>query len=192
MATPTKLVPKNPQELPLVNIDPLPTKHIKQRQDAGNRTFIQHGLANKDARGGRPSQPRARSRSAPRISAGWNLPCERFDRAPPPPSHVAPERADGACGMTRARVARGRGRRRGRGGGSKPAGRRGGRSGGAGGAGRAGGEGPAYYGMRRWNGAGRVILNKPGSVSRRRRRRRGSWEPRERGARRRRRRRRLW
>ena len=46
--------------------------------------------------------------------------------------------------------------------------------------------------MRRWNGAGRVILNKPGSVSRRRRRRRGCWEPRERGVRRRRRRRRLW
>ncbi|XP_054995746.1 protein lin-54 homolog isoform X3 [Sorex araneus] len=32
--------------------------------------------------------------------------------------------------------------------------------------------------MRRWNGAGRVILNKPGSVSRRRRRRRGCGEAR--------------
>lgn len=92
-----------------------------------------------------------------------------------------------------ARVAKGRGKapRKGRGEGSQP-GRRGLWRRGAGGEGRAGGEGPAYYGMRRWNGAGRVILNKPGSVSRRRRRRRCCWEPRERGERSRRRRRRLW
>lgn len=95
---------------------------------------------------------------------------------------MEPQSAPPALRKDATRVARGRsGARKGRG-----SGRRRGRGGA-----RAGRGGPAYYGMRRWNGAGRVILNKPGSVFRRRRRRRGCWEPGERGARRRRRRRRL-
>lgn len=175
--------------------DHFPTQE-HQRAARRWKSHLLHRLPNKESWTIRQSlQPQARSRASP-----------------PPPSRAQPdgtfhakaltERPLGVtwsrsalaepCEMTPGRVAKGWGQapRKGREG-SRPE-RRGWPSGGAGREGRAGGEGPAYYGMRRWNGAGRVILNKPESVSRRRRRRRGCWEPRERGVRRRRRRRRLW